>query len=258
MATKKRWAGTKPATKPRKVAPLPKVPAAPKQPPKPELPDTLDGCVERITALCKQVDAEMAKPDRPSRIGLRFPPSNSPLHQVRVEVDMLVRRVGQLLPQEDEESAESYLAKRLAMAPGDAPSWGLPGTFLLWLGDIPVRCEWQGFIDPGGWFVAADPRQPWIDRDMAPPVYCSNIPDNVETPRALFWQTLAARSRAVGYERNRQVPAMQFQALEPEETAEIARYLAEHAWLQAALKRGPVDPVPLPPHLRTVQMPLIA
>ena len=64
-----------------------------------------------------------------------------------------------------EEDGQDIVLKAITIEPGIVPPWSRAGTFLIWMGKTPFRCEWGGFPYPYASFAAADPRMPFPSSD---------------------------------------------------------------------------------------------
>jgi hypothetical protein len=187
------------------------------------------------------------------------------LREQKRTMDDLIARLDKILGQDDP-AATDIIHETFATTPGTVPSWARPGTFLIWIGYIPCRCIWGGFADPNADIVAADPTEKWFAPSGAVSMSIS-IPPSCDTVEELFRTFLTGKveERAFKYPKSRAYNAPAPKDLGPmfnlHRLAEMGREAAEkelakpsNAWLAPALKRGPVNPIPLPPHLQFVQM----
>jgi hypothetical protein len=232
-----------------------------KMAPEPEVVDTQDDLLLQIGELLTKVDAKMAgKRDQVVSFS-RW--SHGLLGAEAEQGYKLALRLQKLINPEglhDLPSSSDLIEKTYQAAPGTVPSWARPGTFLVWIDYVPCRCIWGGFIDPAVEVVAADPKALWLS--PAGTVSASQqIYKDFGTPLDLFRDSLQQSTTATtfigrGRSYNRKTePAFKLHRLGELAVATAEKVLAmpEHAWLVAALKRGPVDPIPLPPHLQAVQ-----
>jgi hypothetical protein len=265
MATKKKptarkWAGTN--AKPSRMKA--ERPAAKKKAPEPPaIPDTREDLLEKIGAVLREVDAFMVRDDW--RSAVEFTRWDSSLREPKRAIEDLIARLDKILGQDDP-AAIDLINEMFGTTPGTVPSWARPGTFLLWIGYIPCRCIWGGFADPTADIVAADPTEKWFAPSGAVNMNIS-IPPSCRTVDALFRTFLTSKTeeRAFKYPKSRAYNAPAPKDLGPmfnlHRLAEMGREAAEkelakpsNAWLAPALKRGPVNPIPLPAHLQFVQM----
>jgi hypothetical protein len=234
-------------------------PTAPKVP---EVPDTKEGLLAEIGALLDKVDATMAGPRKNIVWFGRYSGTRTELDGVYE----LSRRLEKLLnPERDPALPGAPEAIRAAFGaePGTVPSWSRPGTFLVWIDYIPCRCVWGGFADPAVDVVAADPKALWMmpAGAMSLTAYPAIEPQH-RSVVDLFADKLRERTNSTqtsGRRGGKPEPAFNLFSLNEHgrEAAEQELAKPENAWLVQALKRGPVRPIPLPPHLQSVQLSLI-
>ena len=258
MATKKKsptpkWTNGK-STRKRPAA-KPKAPA---------IPDTQEDLLQKIGGVIREVDAFMAQRDGGYN-HVQFNRWDTSLREQKRTIESLIDRLDKILGQ-DEPAAIEIINKMFATTPGTVPSWARPGTFLLWIGYIPCRCIWGGFADPTADIVAADPTEKWFAPSGAVNMNVS-IRGSCQTVDALFRAYLTAkaeerlfkqpRSRAYNAPPPKDIgPAFNLHRLSDlgREATEKELAKPENAWIAPALKRGPVNPISLPPHLAFVQL----
>lgn len=232
---------------------------APQKPIEPEIPDTREDLLAKIGAVLDKVDEKMAgKRD----FNVAFGSWNNLLRDEVEEMGRLTDRLNKLINPDNRSDgpwSPDLIRETFGAVPGEIPTWSRPGTFLLWIDYVPVRCVWGGFADPLTQIVAADPNIRW-----PAPAGAMNAPKVAsgthKTPADLFRDVLQRSTLAVSHTvKSRKggrepVPAFNLHVLSDLGKEATQKVLAESPWLVAALKRGPVDPIPLPPHLQAVQM----
>lgn len=159
------------------------------------------------------------------------------------ELSRLIEQLDELRDWDGGDGRE-LIARQLGAKPGEIPSWARPGTFLLWLDYVPIRCIWGGFAFNAS-IVAANPDGLWVSPTGYRSFY-EAIGDSAVDVRAYFRQTIER------FTRDKKFKLVQ---LEKDAADECRRILQEpeSAWLREALARGPVDRIPLPAHLQAVQ-----
>jgi hypothetical protein len=242
--------------------PEPKV-TAPAQPDEYHIPKTKPELLEKIGLVLDAVDQKMVG----RRSEIRFDHFGD-FRKLGIEMETYVEALGDLLePNTGRYSNRPLVSEAIqeafGAAPGTVPSWARPGAFLLWIDYVPCLCVWGGFADPEGHIQAIDPKSLWMSpagslRGIEHPW----VPSACETPGDLFRTYLRTSTTATAFTNGRKPggPAFNLHTLNSEVKVELRAYLAkpENAWAVAALRRGPVNPIPLPAHLQTVQMPLFA
>lgn len=260
-APARKWAGTK--TKPSRMK-ADKV-ATTKAPKEPVIPDTKDDLLTKIGMVLDEVDTLMANREDHT---IHFGGWEPLLVDSQKAIEDLVWRLNRVLnPKEiaTRPGAVEAIQETFGAEPGTVPPWSRPGTFLIWIGYIPCRCVWGGFAQRVADVAAADPKQKWFSpagtvsatravklRHQSPSdVFRTYLTDTVEA------RATKLKNRRAGYVDIG--PAFNLLPL-----ADVGRQMAEaelarpeNAWLVAALKRGPVNPIPLPKHLHAVQMSLV-
>lgn len=248
------------ATKPRvDPAPQPQEDPAPQA----EAPagPTRESVLGEIRELMSQVDALMEAPDRGwiSMGGMAY---GTPIHSLRAQLRDQVSKLADILHEasgsdEDVPDTADVIAQELGVKRGEPPKWSHPGEFLVWIGYVPCRVVWPGFDGYGLEAYAADPALKWLTHSG----YCS-----------LGWQqvlgdelTVADMVRRVLTQLTEQRPGRSkhergFDLVQLTDPSAVAKTLElpENAWLVEALRRGPVDPIPLPKRLHAVQQTLFA
>jgi hypothetical protein len=258
--------GKPPAVNGKPPSVLGKPPAA--EPERLVIPDTVDGIVAAIGAVCDQIDEAIEKP-RQYGFHLRQPGYDSPLRKLNLErLNPLTEALGKLLnpkvePNPDnatEVAAEvvyqdplDYLKVALHGDRGKVPTWSRPGVFLVWFGPIPVRCTWFGAFDSDCHLEAVNPRELWFDED-ATVVAGTVITPNDKSVDAVFKRHL----KGWGDQRDKKgVPMMKLRHLKAEQAQVVNDFLSTHRWLHEAMRMGPINPVPMPQHLLLAQPALI-
>lgn len=256
-AAVKPWASKKPSAKPTS-----RKPAAKRAPPTP--PDTEDDLMSQIGRVLADVNAYM--PDRKYN-GARFNRYDSEFGPLSKTIENLVERLDKLLSPTGQ-IAVDLIRTRFGAPPGAVPNWAQPGSFLMWIAYIPCCCIWSGFAEGGSAdIVAVDPDEPWFvpSGSISAPV---PLYPSYKSPADLFRAYLTdltirrelkqPKSRAYNAEPKDLGPAFSLYPLtDSAKEACIATLAAPgNEWIRAGLKRGPVSPIPMPDHLRAVQVAL--
>jgi hypothetical protein len=236
----------------------------PKKPVVPEIPDTKEDLLREIGAVLDRVDAIMAQPRKTNIYFGRWSASglegeNQRASQLAIRLDKLLNPTGDSeLPGAKEAIIEAFGAE-----PGTVPPWSRPGSFLLWIDYVPCRCRWGGFVEAEAVVLAADPNSRWPSPAGTISLNAPAIAPSHRTVEDLFRQTLQASTLATerptrGSYASRvknEHPAFKLLPLSRDGRATAEQDLArpENAWLVQALKRGRINPIPLPRHLQAVQ-----
>lgn len=230
----------------------------------PAVPDTQEDLLAQIGKLLDQVDAKMANRELVREHFVSFSRWSRGLLDAEAEQGYkLAQRLDKLInPKElrDLPCAADLIQQTFQATPGTVPTWARPGTFLVWIDYVPCRCVWGGFIDPSAEVVAADPNGLWLS-PAGSIAATPQIFKRLNTPLDLFRESLKATTESVkNVGRGRAYNSKTEPAFNLFPLGELAKAAAEgvlalpeNAWLVAALKRGPVNPIPLPPHLQAVQ-----
>jgi len=166
----------------------------------------------------------------------------------------LLEDLGKIVPDDrlDSLSIDEMVEEMLTTPLGEVPSWSRPGTFLEWLGPIPLVCEWGGLPRAYACIKPATPTQIIPD-----PLYIGTcISPDARTVRDHFRLGLAELGEASTWKKGKLISTFDLQQVRGWQAEEAGKYLAEHEWLRKALARGPVDPVALPDTILSVQLPL--
>jgi hypothetical protein len=259
--TKPRPAGKKPQGRyvsPNKPTASAAAPPAPKE--EKPAPRSQDAIMADIVMVCDEFDAEMTKPrDKP--LNFQYPERNrvTPLSVLRDRLRLLTVELDKDLTDEQlkKGSVDDLIEAALAEQPGIVPRWSRPGTFLVWIGFVPVRCDWSGFAFPNGYVSAADPTAlcPWpsgMDHTH------TAVDADEHTVDDLFRNALQRQTVALMWNKRStaKAPAFGLHKLKSDAAKDVAEYLAANGWLRDALKRGPVNAIPLPKHIQAVQLAL--
>lgn len=178
------------------------------------------------------------------------------MHELREKVDGLKRQLEGLLNPEgvyDNELAEQAIDAVLATPGGEVPSWGRPGEFLLWLGYIPLRCVWGGFVDPAAMVYAADPCGLFVNQSGCMSASYLTRQINPEWPDVPAAFRAAVTQLSTGKD-------LKLQRLLPDAEKEVRDWLMSEAgaWAVEAIRRGPVNEVALPAKFAAVQQRMFA
>jgi hypothetical protein len=232
----------------------------PEKPAEPTIPTTKTELLAEIGVVFDAVDRKMEERTWQIHFG-HF----GEFRDEGLRIEALVAGLHKVLADEggdpDQDLTGPVIQEAFGAAPGTVPTWARPGRFLVWIDYVPCLCLWGGFADPQSCVSAADPGMIW----MAPSGSISArlmVPSGCKTPEELFRNMLAVSTQATTFTNGRKpgAPAFNLHKLESWVKDELRADLAkpENAWLVAALRRGPVRPIPLPAHLQAVQMALFA
>lgn len=176
----------------------------------------------------------------------------------------LIEKVETLLPTpaEGEEAPQESVTDLLTVAlhadQGTVPTWSRPGRFLVWFGPIPVLCTWRGMVSTDCYLEPADPRALWIDEDVTIEK-SGHVQATDASVDAVFrrWLEAMANSVTPRSRNNKPEHTMKLRHLDRIHEQAVRDHLGRSRWLQEALRRGPVNPVPMPQHLLFAQPALI-
>jgi hypothetical protein len=245
---------------PKKRAPA--VPAVAETPTEP-MPDTKEGLLEALGKLCDEVDEQLAKEliqgRRPER-NFRSPwaQKTPPWPGFMDQRDALTRALANMLG--ENEDFGDYVREHLGRPGGEVPSFARPGFFVVWIDFVPLGCCWEGFINPKAMVWAIDSNKPWINEAGQ-----KWLNDTVGTQDAsveqLFRTEIAGWTTQIDYarkgkQRDVRIPAFQLLNLTPPARKQAEKMLEDMPWLKPILERGPVNPIPMPSHIKSVQMAL--
>lgn len=232
--------------------------------PKPEV--TRESLLQQLAV---QFDkAEVAMTRRQHDVTLNWPREIPALVNVRKAIDELTDKLeGIVNPDGDYDTpgADEAIVAHFHETPGQIPRWTRPGTFLLWLDYVPIRCVWSGFGSLTAAMFAVDPALNWLKSDggvaLMDRVY---VAKDAKTIAEFFRHSLAQwglqRERDYSTGGRKVGSRAKLVALDDEarDAARATLELPENEWLREGLRRGPVDPVALPLHLQAVQQRLFA
>lgn len=218
----------------------PKVkPAAPSRE---ELIATLRGILTDVDGLIAA-----AKPDPLGKLYWQDYGARGPLERMQKRLERVIQGWADL---KDASPWTHGLRAELAVAvlaePGTVPTFAFPGVWLEWAGDIPVLVSWGGFVGRDWTFRAVQPAELWISQQAERLVNGAYIEPELGL-RGFVRKMLGLMIAAKGFKLYplREYDRQQTEALRAE----------AGEWLAAALKRRPVDPIPLPSSL-IIQRPL--
>jgi hypothetical protein len=258
----------RPFPKPRARAPA-VVPAKAAVETEPEIPSTKEEIIASMGELCDRVDALLAK-ERGSTAAARdighlwsASPEWRKLGERRTNLVNALRKLlydeQDALRDQGEEAVDldDYVRDKLTAKPGTVPSFARPGKFVIWIDWIPMCCEWDGFMVPWARFCAVAPSQPWMNADGERDLPSTTIHPQHATIEAMFRDYAIQLTVFVGHDKGRRVPTFRIAQLSAE-GREQAKTRANDWdwWLGPILKRGPVNPIPMPNHIAAVQMSL--
>jgi hypothetical protein len=200
-----------------------------------------------LKAIGEQFDLADTAFAKPRRLAIRLSYSHIPVLDKAVsELETLIGKLeGIENPKRewDHPGAVEAIIKTFGEPGGSVPRWSRPGEFLLWVDYVPVRCVWQGLPRPSGVLFAVDPTKMWFTSAGALDVRLPDIQPQHATVADLFRSLLATLHGR----------ALKLEPLDDDAIDAAQQTLADAPWLAEALKRGSVDPVPLPRHLQAVQ-----
>lgn len=230
------------------------------------IPEDEAGIMAEIMELCDNFDIMMTQPDRGMvHITQPWGPEN-PFRELRRRMDKLTQALREVVPRERQElsqssglgAIEAIVLDAIACERGQVPPWSRAGTFVVWAGRVPIRCEWHGYPFPIVRLYAADPYALFPNSDGVAfgNSQTMSIDPSFPTVDQLFrWaiSTVMTRTETV---KKKVVPAFKLMKLSAQAQERTLAYLSENEWLRQAIRRDPVDPLPLPKHLRSLQLPL--
>jgi hypothetical protein len=153
----------------------------------------------------------------------------------------------------DAAGAKEAVLAAFGVEGGTVPGWARPGQFLMWLGYIPYRCTWGGFANPEARMEAVDPALPFTERSG------HHFAHGVARMILEDWPTVDAGFRAA-LEQLAEAKEFKLHPLPVGLRVDLTEWLAkpESAWAVAAIRRGPLNEVALPPRFSGVQRRLFA
>lgn len=206
---------------------------------KPKIADTQEGLILEMGKVLDEVDQLL--PTLHENTYWSYP-SEGKLGKARERMDALTRRMVHLLPANEGYTADAIFSNALRTGPGVVPSGARPGYFMIWIDYIPVLCGWQGFLNRNGADLRiVDPAERWITDSGYQSVQSVMPKYGVE---ALFREGLVRVVKSKGFDLYKVSESAREKA---------AERLAAYPWLQAALDKGPVNPIPLPARFAMVQ-----
>lgn len=228
----------------------------------PKIPDTQEDLMAQIAIEFAAVDEIMAAPRKYSTNISRYSHGAIGDHFKKFE-DLKTRLNKVLNPKGDRDGpdCDELIRTTFSAELGTVPKWSHRGEFIVWIGYIPCRCVWGGMVDNSADILAVDPAEPFPSAAGAGGVGGRLIDVEHKTPYDLFATSLKEQTlrRATTYRRGGDKdlgPAFKLLKLSEEGRSAAEKELArpENAWLVAALARGPVNAIPLPDHLKFVQL----
>jgi hypothetical protein len=228
----------------------------PKAPPPPTVESLLTLATEALAA----VDVVMAA--RKDRGGTNWRPyyQNDPLLEPHQAIT-LVRKELPTLQQCSSSVSDQFLYDHFATAPGEPLTWSRPGAFLAWLGDVPVRVNWGGFLlSDRTTFQALDRRRLFLTESASDGVFMQHIEHRMRDPETFLKIMLAARLNGYESEYRRgkgtvQVPR-QMHMLDADGAAAVQNWMADpkHEWWREAIRQtpNPADVIPMPRNIKPV------
>jgi hypothetical protein len=223
-------------------------------PPQPVEPESREAVLAAIVKLCDRFDRQMLE-TRGETMNLAFGHygRNTPMGDLRDEMRALDIVLDKFLTAE--EDAQDIVLKAISIEPGIVPTWSRAGTFLIWMGKTPFRCEWGGFPYPYASFAAADPRMPFPSSDGV--MRCTTVIERMQrTPADVCRSDLLVSSQRISWRRNKKEPTFSFVPLDPATRADVTSYRDSNEWLRKAIAKGPVEPIPMPDHLHAIPLAL--
>lgn len=223
-------------------------------PPPPVEPESREAVLAAIVKLCDRFDRQMIEQPRGESLNMAFGHyRNTPMADLRDEMRALDIVLDKFLGAD--EDGQDTVVKAISVEPGVIPPWSRAGTFLIWMGKTPFRCEWGGFPYPYASLAAADPRMPFPSSDGV--MRCTTVIEReFRTPVDVFRADLLVTSTRISWRRNKKEPTFSFVPLDHATRADATSYRDSNEWLRKALAKGPVDPVPMPDHLHAIPLAL--
>lgn len=231
-------------------------------------PDTRELLLVEFGKLCDDVDKQLADEAQKETASIQRPmrffqeyPKGEPWTAFYNRRGDLTRRFRVLLEAEAVEDervdvAQVLLGTLTLTDPGIVPTFGRPGSWVEWIGWSPLLVHWGGYAVPGVVAYAVDPDRPWMDRSGHDRLEVT-IMSGETSPYQAVRRTLAYMTTATRYaNRKGQEPSFEMVPLHRAARAETGARLSEAPWLQAALRRGPVNAIAMPKHIKSVQMAL--
>lgn len=267
---KTRWVGPPMPKRRKKAAAAPVEEGVAEETAPPIALDTTEQVISEMHLLCDQVDEQMAKEMNPDRGRMdrdfdRYWQNAQPWREFFDRRAVLVDRLHELRgkkPYDDDDRAAFLRPHLMRVAFGEVPSWARPGIFVRWIGaTMPVCCIWDGFIEPGASAVAMDPARLWVERSGHLGLGSHIRADQLTVDDFFRWQMVqwtTAYTWGTGKRNNEKILTFKPMPLDPEGRASATKLLTDYPFLREQLKRGPVNPVPMPKHIRSVQMALMA
>ena len=229
----------------------------------PPLPDTKEELIEALSVLCDDIDAQMAKeisPDgkvRQERNPRHYWGNNQPWRDFFDRRDALTKKLAGMLG--EDEDYPDYVRAKLVVPDtlGQVPSFARPGFFVIWVDFIPIGCAWEGFIAPRAQAWALDPNKPWVNAEGQKWIN-ENIGNRDLDVAMMFRNEIEEWTKAISYTGKKRERTFHFQpvALTPEAKKVVGALREGMPWLTPILQRGPVNPIPMPSHIKSVQMAL--
>jgi hypothetical protein len=211
----------------------------PKRVRKPKIVDTRESLIAEMGDLLDRVQSIL-----PGFPVIQWRWGNGPLSKERVEREAIVDRMRILIDDMvEEQSADEIFAAALARPGGTVPSLAFPGSWVEWVGYVPVLVTWCGFLDLQGSLSMVDPTEKWLNARGYQGLHLYPARGDANLRKMI-------RDELIDATRNKKFTIFEVDADAKEEAAKA---LAENEWLRKALAAGPVDPIPMPPKLRAVQ-----
>jgi hypothetical protein len=243
----------------------PKVEAAPEPPKEIELPEDKEGLFAEAGKLLEDVDAQMAAELDDGR---RIPRSFGYMYGEGEVWRVLERRRNKLRDAlrsvhyenpDEERDFDEFLWDELVGTSGIAPSFARPGCWLEWVDFIPILCVWHGFIQPDARFEACSFGSFPVGGG-ARNLHRQRIEQDDVTVRQMFRRALVAWTDEVSFDntkKRKSIPVFRPQPLTADGRLIVEENIRRYGeWLRPALKRGAADPIPMPKHVRAIQMAL--
>ena len=211
----------------------------PKRTKKPKTADTHESLIAEMGELLDRVDELL-----PTLKVLNWRWGNGPLAKEREEMDAIVRRMDVLIEDEMNLEAVDLFFAGLARPGGTVPSLARPGSWVEWIGYVPVLVTWPGFLDLSGSLRMCDPAEQWINAQGFQSLYLHPSRGDVNLRQMI-------RDELETIARHKKFSLFHVFA---EGKDDATKALAENEWLRRIVEAGPVDPLPMPPKLRAVQL----
>lgn len=212
--------------------------------------DTREGLIAELNKLLDAADEAIAQ-QRAAEVPMKIWWTNPSgrLGVIKDRIGGLVTRMALVLGQNSGENPRDVFSSGVAAPANTVPSYARPGVFLQWTGFVPVLVCWHGLLGVSVSMetAAADPDELWLNDSG----YRWINPQQIDGKRSLVSMV---RDRIM---QETSASDFKFVPLTAYAKQQARERLVDYPWLAAALKAGPVDPIPLPKRMQAVQRSLL-